>query len=56
MPFVKENHVTEIYSTLVPEHYPYLCELAKEAEKQFVYFKFVPDYQLFVNRKYLSIS
>ena len=50
MPFVKENHVTEIYSTLVPEHYPYLFELAKEAEKHFVYFKFVPDYQLFINR------
>jgi putative colanic acid biosysnthesis UDP-glucose lipid carrier transferase len=50
MDFVKENRVTEIYSTLAPEHYPYLYELAKEAEKQFVYFKFVPDYQIFVNR------
>jgi putative colanic acid biosynthesis UDP-glucose lipid carrier transferase len=50
MLFVKENDVTEIYSTLVPEHYPYLFELAKEAEKQFVYFKFVPDYHIFVNR------
>jgi putative colanic acid biosysnthesis UDP-glucose lipid carrier transferase len=50
MRFVKENNVTEIYSTLVPEHYPYLYELAKEAEKQFVYFKFVPDYKIFVNR------
>jgi putative colanic acid biosysnthesis UDP-glucose lipid carrier transferase len=50
MNFVKENEVTEIYSTLIPEHYPYLYELAKEAEKQFVYFKFVPDYNIFVNR------
>ena len=50
MDFVKQNQVTEIYSTLAPEHYPYLYELAKEAEKQFVYFKFVPDYQIFVNR------
>jgi putative colanic acid biosynthesis UDP-glucose lipid carrier transferase len=50
MGFVKENEVTEIYSTLVPEQYPYLFELAKEAEKQFVYFKFVPDYNIFVNR------
>ncbi len=50
MHFVKEHEVTEIYSTLVPEHYPYLLELANEAEKQFVYFKFVPDYQIFVNR------
>ena len=50
MNIVKEHEVTEIYSTLVPEHYPYLFELAKEAEKQFVYFKFVPDYHIFVNR------
>jgi putative colanic acid biosynthesis UDP-glucose lipid carrier transferase len=50
MRFVMENQVTEIYSTLVPDHYPYLYELAKEAEKQFVYFKFVPDYHIFVNR------
>lgn len=50
MSFVKENEVTEIYSTLVPDHYPYLFELAKEAEKEFVYFKFVPDYHIFVNR------
>ncbi|MDP4212845.1 MAG: undecaprenyl-phosphate glucose phosphotransferase [Bacteroidota bacterium] len=50
MRFVKDNNVTEIYSTLIPEYYPYLYELAREAEKQFVYFKFVPDYQIFVNR------
>jgi putative colanic acid biosynthesis UDP-glucose lipid carrier transferase len=50
MSIVKANQVTEIYSTLVPENYPYLYELAKEAEKEFVYFKFVPDYHIFVNR------
>jgi putative colanic acid biosynthesis UDP-glucose lipid carrier transferase len=50
MKFVKDNEVTEIYSTLIPEHYPYLFELAQEAEAQFVYFKFVPDYNIFVNR------
>jgi putative colanic acid biosynthesis UDP-glucose lipid carrier transferase len=50
MDFVKQNDVTEIYSTLVPDQYPYLFELSKEAENQFVYFKFVPDYNIFVNR------
>jgi putative colanic acid biosynthesis UDP-glucose lipid carrier transferase len=50
MPFIREHHVTEIYSTLPPEKYPYLFELAKEAEKHFVYFKFVPDYKIFINR------
>jgi putative colanic acid biosynthesis UDP-glucose lipid carrier transferase len=50
MRFVKNNDVTEIYSTLAPEQYPYLFELAKEAEEKFVYFKFVPDYHIFINR------
>lgn len=50
MPFVVENRVNEIYSTLTPEKYPYLYELAKEAEKSFVHFKFVPDYQVFINK------
>lgn len=50
MNFVRENNVTEIYSTLAPEHFPDLYELAKTAEKQFVHFKFVPDYKIFVNR------
>ncbi|MFD2525429.1 undecaprenyl-phosphate glucose phosphotransferase [Flavihumibacter stibioxidans] len=50
MAFVKENQVTEIYSTLAPEHFPDLYELAKSAEKEFVHFKFVPDYKIFVNR------
>jgi putative colanic acid biosysnthesis UDP-glucose lipid carrier transferase len=50
MPFVIENNVTEIYSAIAPEHYPDLYELAKAAEKQFVHFKFVPDYKVFVNR------
>jgi putative colanic acid biosysnthesis UDP-glucose lipid carrier transferase len=50
MRFVKQNEVTEIYSTLNPEEYPYLLELAKEAEQQFVYFKFIPDYHIFATR------
>ena len=50
MAFVRENQVTEIYSTLAPEHFPDLYELAKVAEKEFVHFKFVPDYKIFVNR------
>ncbi|ULQ54428.1 undecaprenyl-phosphate glucose phosphotransferase [Flavihumibacter fluvii] len=51
MTFVKENNVTEIYSTLAPEHFPDLYDLAKEAEKEFIHFKFVPDYKIFVNRQ-----
>ena len=50
IPFSIENQVTEIYSTLAPESHPYLYELAKDAEKNFIHFKFVPDYHFFVNR------
>ncbi len=50
MPFVIQNKVTEIYSTLAPEHFPDLYELAKQAESQFIHFRFVPDYKIFVNR------
>lgn len=50
IPFSIDNHVTEIYSTLAPESHPYLYELAKDAEKNFIHFKFVPDYHFFVNR------
>lgn len=48
--YVKTNNIAEIYSTLAPEKYPYLYDLAKEADKLFVHFKFVPDYNVFVNR------
>ena len=50
MSFVTENNITEIYSTLSPEQYPYIYDIAKAAEKQFVHFKFVPDYNIFINR------
>lgn len=48
--FAKANNITEIYSTIAPETNPYLYDLAKEAENHFIHFKFVPDYQIFVNR------
>ncbi len=48
--FAKANNITEIYATIPPETNPYLYDLAKEAENHFIHFKFVPDYQIFVNR------
>ncbi len=48
--FAKANNITEIYATIAPENNPYLYDLAKEAENHFIHFKFVPDYQIFVNR------
>jgi putative colanic acid biosynthesis UDP-glucose lipid carrier transferase len=48
--FAKDNNVNEIYSTIAPESHPFLYELAKDAENHFIHFKFVPDYQIFVNR------
>jgi putative colanic acid biosynthesis UDP-glucose lipid carrier transferase len=48
--FARENHVTEIYSTISPEANPYVYQLAKDAESHFIHFKIVPDYRMFVNR------
>ncbi|SER84598.1 exopolysaccharide biosynthesis polyprenyl glycosylphosphotransferase [Pedobacter rhizosphaerae] len=49
--FAKENQIAEIYCTLSPEESPYLYELAENAEKQFIRFRFVPDIYKFLNRK-----
>ncbi len=46
-----ENNVTEIYSTISPEKNSYIYELAQEAETNFIRFKFVPDFRMFINRK-----
>ena len=48
--FANANNVTEIYSTLSPEKYTYVYELAHKAETNMIRFKFVPDLKMFVNR------
>ncbi len=45
------NNVTEIYSTISPETNLQIYELAHDAETNFIRFKFVPDFSLFINRK-----
>jgi putative colanic acid biosysnthesis UDP-glucose lipid carrier transferase len=45
-----ENNISEIYSTLAPEKHMYVYDLAKAAETNMIRFKFVPDFNLFVNR------
>jgi putative colanic acid biosysnthesis UDP-glucose lipid carrier transferase len=45
------NHVSEIYSTIAPERNTALYDIAQEAERNFIRFKVVPDFQMFVNRK-----
>jgi putative colanic acid biosysnthesis UDP-glucose lipid carrier transferase len=52
LPFVQQNEISEIYSTLSPELNPSLYELAHNAEENMVHFKFVLDYKLFVNRSF----
>lgn len=47
-----ENNVNEIYSTISPEKEPALYELANDAERNLIRFKFVPDLQMFVNRNF----
>ena len=50
VPYAIENGITEIYSTLSPEKYSYVYDLAQTAETNMIRFKFVPDFHLFVNR------
>ncbi len=45
------NNISEIYSTVSPERNLYLYDLAHDAETNFIRFKFVPDFKLFINRK-----
>jgi putative colanic acid biosynthesis UDP-glucose lipid carrier transferase len=45
-----DNNISEIYSTLPPESNSYAYNLAQEAETNMIRFKFVPDFQFFVNR------
>ncbi|MET4082560.1 putative colanic acid biosynthesis UDP-glucose lipid carrier transferase [Pedobacter sp. UYP30] len=49
--FARQNEVAEIYCTLSPEKFPYLYDLAEQAEKEFIRFRFVPDLYQFLNRK-----
>jgi len=48
--YAKTNGVSEIYSTISPETEPAIYKLAEEAEKNFIRFKFVPDFGIFINR------
>lgn len=45
------NNISEIYSTISPEIDTAVYNLAEQAEKNFIRFKFVPDFRIFVNRK-----
>lgn len=45
------NNVTEIYSTISPEANLHIYELAHDAETNFIRFKFVPDFSLYIKRK-----
>jgi putative colanic acid biosynthesis UDP-glucose lipid carrier transferase len=46
-----ENNISEIYSTVSPEKNAHIYELAHLAETNFIRFKFVPDFRMFINRK-----
>ena len=45
-----DHDITEIYSTISPEKEACVYEYAQVAEKNFIRFKFVPDFKVFVNR------
>ncbi len=48
--YALNNNVFEIYSTVSPERNLYIYDLAHQAETNFIRFKFVPDFRMFINR------
>jgi putative colanic acid biosysnthesis UDP-glucose lipid carrier transferase len=46
-----KNNIHEIYSAISPEKNESIYEMAKQAEKSMIRFKFIPDFRLFVNRE-----
>lgn len=47
----KEHGVTEIYSTIAPEHNPNIYQLIEMADQDCIRFRIVPDISFFVNRQ-----
>ena len=47
----KEHSVTEIYSTIAPEHNPNIYQLIEMADQECIRFRIVPDISFFVNRQ-----
>lgn len=47
----KEHGVTEIYSTIAPEHNPNIYKLIEMADQDCIRFRIVPDISFFVNRQ-----
>lgn len=48
VPYSILNKVSEIYCTVAPERHSVIYEMARHAEKNFIRFKFVPDFKMFV--------
>lgn len=44
------NNVSEIYSTLSAKDYPFLYDIAEQAENNFIRFKFATDFHTYVNK------
>lgn len=45
-----QNNISEVYSTVSPERNVNIYELAHKAEMNFIRFKFVPDFRMFIDR------
>ncbi len=49
--YAVRNGISEIYSTIPPERNPDIYEIAHEAEMNFIRFRFVPDFSVFINKR-----
>lgn len=48
--YALKNNISEIYSTVSPESNTDIYDIAQQAEKNFIRFKYVPDFRIFINR------
>src|SRR6185312_13448693 len=48
--YAVNSNIHEIYSTIPPEKNASIYDMAKQAEKSLIRFKFIPDFSLYVNR------
>jgi len=44
-----DNNISEIYSTLPAKEYPFLYDMAEQAENNFIRFKFATDYHTYIH-------
>jgi putative colanic acid biosynthesis UDP-glucose lipid carrier transferase len=51
MDVCRKHSISEVYSTIAPEHNPAIYSMINEADKNCIRFKLVPDFSFFIKKK-----